>query len=439
MTGGVSMRSKIFRMPLWQQVLLALLAGVLVGLFFKSQIAAGIMTPDDAAMFKFLGTLFINLIKMVVVPLVFFALIYGITNLGEGQNFSRVATKAVAAFLTTACFAVVIGLVTGGILKPGEGLTIDLAQFADKIPPQAHAAPQSLGDLLMGFIPTNAIGAMAEANILQVVVFALFTGFTLNLMRVKCAQLIKMCHEMAHLTFKMIELVVRLSPLGVFGFISWLVGTQGYDMLKSLGMLVAAVVIACIAQYLIFGLLILIVGGISPLPFYRKMIEPQTLAFSTSSSKATLTTAMRVLHERLGVSKSSTNFVLPLGASINMDGTAIYLGICAMFTAQATGTVLEWHHYLTLILTCTVASIGAAGIPSGSLIFMGMVLSSVGLPIETIGIIIGIDRILDMLRTTINITGDAAITLVIDASEGTLDKRLYASDEPRPPELSESA
>jgi Na+/H+-dicarboxylate symporter len=424
----IRMRSRILSMPLWQQVVLALIAGVLVGLFFKQEIALGNMTLEDAGMFKFLGTLFINLIKMVVVPLVFFALIYGITNLGEGQNFSRVALKAIVTFLTTAGFAVVIGLTMGNLFQPGLGLTIDPTQFADKVPEQAHAAPEGLGGLLMGFIPTNAIGAMAEANILQVVVFAIFTGFVLNTMRDRCAQVISISHEMAHVTFKMIELIVRLSPLGVFGFISWLVGTQGFDMLKSLGMLVVCVVSACVVQYLIFGIMIMAFGRLSPMPFYRKMVETQMLAFSTSSSKATLTTAMRVLNERLGVSRSSTNFVLPLGASINMDGTAIYLGICATFTAQAFGMHLDWHHYLTLIITCTIASIGAAGIPSGSIIFMGMVLSSVGLPIETIGMIIGIDRILDMLRTTINITGDAAITLIVDATEDTIDRDVYYSE-----------
>lgn len=411
------------RFPLWQQVIVALLLGIAVGMFFKHEITLGVMTKDDAEMFKPLGIIFIDLIKMVVIPLVFFALVFGITNLGNEQNFSRIAGKAVAAFLTTAAFAVVIGLAAGGLFHPGVGLTIDPAQFVGVMP--AAKAPTGFGELLMGFIPTNAIGAMAEGNILQVVVFSIFTGVTLNLVRDKVPELIRFCHQGATLTFKMIELIVKLSPFGVFGFISWLVATQGLDILKSLGMLVVAVVAACLFQYVLFGLLILIVGRVSPMPFYRKMVEAQALAFATSSSKATLTTAMRVLQERLGVSKGSTNFVLPLGASINMDGTAIYLGICAMFTAQAFGIQLGWSQYFTLILTCTVASIGAAGIPSGSLIFMGMVLSSVGLPIETIGMIMGIDRVLDMLRTTINITGDAAITLVVDASENTLDKEAY--------------
>ena len=171
----------------------------------------------------------------------------------------------------------------------------------------------------------------------------------------------------------------------------------------------------------------MIFARLSPLPFYRKILFTQSIAFSTSSSKATLSTAMSQLQQKMGVSKTNSNFLMPLGVCINMDGTAIYLGICALFFAQAYGIDLTYHNYLMLILTCTFGSIGAAGIPSGSIIFMGMVLSSVNLPIEGIGIILGIDRVLDMIRTTINITGDSAITLIVDKSEGGLDKKAYYS------------
>ena len=176
-----------------------------------------------------------------------------------------------------------------------------------------------------------------------------------------------------------------------------------------------------------FGLLILVFARISPLPFYRKILFTQSIAFATSSSKATLSTAINQLQEKMGVSKVNSNFLMPLGVCVNMDGTAIYLGICALFFSQAYGMDLTTGNYLMLVLTCTLGSIGAAGIPSGSIIFMGMVLNSVGLPIEGIGIILGVDRILDMIRTTINITGDTAITLIIDKSEGMLDEKVYNS------------
>lgn len=409
------MATNPLKWKLWQQVLMGMALGI----------AAGFIFGEEASYLKIFGTIFITLIKMVIVPLVFFALIYGITNLADTANVTRVATKGIIAFITTALFAVVIGLVLGSIFRPGVGVHLDAALGLEGIP-QAQR-PGGLVDLLLGAIPSNSIEAMATGNILQVVVFAMFTGVVLNMCREKCKNLIVICHESAVLVFRMIELIVKISPIGVFGFMAWLVGTQGMDIIITLSELVLTVLAACLLQYLLFGLLIKIVTGLTPMPFYRKMVEPQMLAFSTTSSKAALTTTMRTLHEKLGVSQSSVNFILPLGASINLDGTAIYLGICAVFFAQAAGITLQWHDYLVLMFTCTVASIGAAGIPSGSLIFMTMVLNSVGLPLEGIGIIVGIDRVLDMFRTTINITGDAAITTIIDHTEGKLDKEKYLS------------
>ncbi len=398
---------------LWKQVVLGMALGI----------AAGFIFGEDAAFLKIFGTLFITLIKMVIVPLVFFALIYGITNLADVANIARVATKGILAYISTGLFAVVIGLVMGSIFRPGVGVHLDAALGLEGIP-QAER-PGGLLDLLIGAIPSNSIQAMAEGNILQVVVFAMFTGVVLNLCREKCQNLITVCHESAVLVFRMIEIIVKVSPIGVFGFMAWLVGTQGMDIIITLTELVITVIIACAIQYVLFGVFIKTVTGLSPMPFYRKMVEPQLLAFSTTSSKAALTTTMRTLHEKMGVSQSSVNFILPLGASINLDGTAIYLGICAVFFAQAAGITLEWHDYIVLMFTCTIASIGAAGIPSGSLIFMSMVLHSVGLPLEGIGLIVGIDRILDMFRTTINITGDAAITAIIDHTEGKMDVEKY--------------
>lgn len=411
---------KFFQLSLWKQVVIGMLLGI----------ATGLILGEDAVMVKPFGTVFINLIKMVVVPLIFFALISGITSMGEGQNFTRVGVKGIFAYLSTAAFAVVIGLVAGNIFQPGVGVTLDLTGHAPSPHPLPQAsAPPSVSELLLGLIPTNAFRAMVDDHFLQVIVFAIFTGITLNVMGESSKQVKSFAQECAKVTFKMIETIVKLAPFGVFGFISWVVGTQGLEVIKSLIMLVVTVLSACLFQYLLFGVIIAVFGRISPLPFYRKILEAQALAFATSSSKATLTTAMRVLQERMGVSKTNTNFLMPLGACINMDGTAIYLGICALFFAQAAGVTLSMYDYGMLLLTCTLGSIGAAGIPSGSIIFMGMVLGSIGLPLEGIGIILGVDRILDMVRTTINITGDSAITLIVDSSEKTLDKdRYYAPD-----------
>lgn len=403
-------------MKLWQQVLLGLILGVI----------AGLTLGQNAESLKILGTVFINLIKMVIVPLIFFALLSGITSMNGQGNFTRVGIKGFSAYILTAMFAVCIGIVAGIIFEPGKG--VDLHSILDTgnvVADTAIATPPTIGEFLLGLITTNPIRSMASDQFLQIIIFSIFTGIVINLVGEKAKPVRDLIQSASLVTFKMIELIVRLAPIGVFGFISWVIGTQGTEILQALAKLIVAVLSACVFQYFIFGLLILIIARISPLPFYRKILVTQSLAFATSSSKATLSTALNQLQERMGVSKTNSNFLLPLGVCINMDGTAIYLGICALFFSQAYGIDLTYQNYMMLILTCTLGSIGAAGIPSGSIIFMGMVLTSVGLPIEGIGIILGVDRILDMVRTTINITGDSAITLIVDKSEGSLDEKLY--------------
>lgn len=399
---------------LWVQVIIGLVLGVTAGIVFK----------EEAEGLKILGKIFIKLIKMVIVPLIFFALLSGITSIAEGQDFKSLGIKGFASYMFTAMFAVIIGLVTGVIFKPGEG--VDLSALSSGATPTATTPPSAM-EFLLNLIPSNPVEAMASGNFLQLIVFTIFTGVTINLIGDKARAAKQVIDSSAQIMFQMIGAIVKLAPYGVFGFIASVVGTQGIEVLESLGKLIVAVMAACVFQYIIFGVMLLFIGRVNPIPFYKKMVFTQSLAFATSSSKATLSTAMEQLQTRLGVSRTSTNFLLPLGACINMDGTAIYLGIVAVFFAQAFGVTLETHDYLMLVLTCTLGSIGAAGIPSGSIIFMGMVLTSVGLPLEGIALILGIDRILDMVRTTINITGDSTITLMVDSTEGTLDEKLYYS------------
>ncbi len=404
-------------MKLWQQVLIGLILGII----------AGIVLGEKAAGLKIFGTIFISLIKMVIMPLIFFALLSGITSMHGHGNFTRVGIKGFSAYILTAIFAVIIGLTAGTIFQPGAGVDLHAILETSAQPSVAIAAktPPTISEFLIGLIPTNPINAMASDNFLQIIIFSIFTGIVINMLGDKSKALKEIIYSASQVTFKMIEIIIKLAPLGVFGFISWVIGTQGMDILTALAKLIVAVLAACTFQYVVFGLMILVFARLSPLPFYRKILLTQSLAFATSSSKATLSTAMTQLQEKLGVSKTNSNFLMPLGVCINMDGTAIYLGICALFFAQAYGIDLTHQNYLMLILTCTLGSIGAAGIPSGSIIFMGMVLTSVGLPIEGIGIILGVDRILDMVRTTINITGDSAITLIVDKTEGALDEKLY--------------
>lgn len=400
------------KLKLWQQVLIGLVGGIVFGLVFK----------EDAAVVKPIGTVFINMIMMCVVPLIFFSLISGITGMKDPKALGRVGLKATFAFLTTVAFAICIGLAVVNVLHPGVG--VDLQLSAVPIQPAAEQQ-QSIVETFVNIVPKNAIGAMAEGHILQVVFFAIFVGITLTLMGKEGEKLVDLAHSSAKLMFRIIGYVVRLSPYGVFALIATVVGTQGVEVIYSLIKLVGTVVLACGIQYLFFGVFIAVFARISPLPFYRKSLDYQALAFSTSSSKATLPTTMAVLNEKMGVSKDSTSFVLPLGASINMDGTALYMGICAVFIAQAIGVQLSLHDYVILIFTCTIGSIGAAGYPGGAMAMMGVVLTALHLPAEGLALILGVDRVLDMLRTTINITGDATITLIVDKSEGKLDEIAY--------------
>jgi len=407
-------------MKLWQQVLIGLVLGIISGFVLK----------EKAADLKIFGTVFISLIKMVIVPLIFFALLSGITSMHGQGNFTRIGIKGFSAYILTAIFAVLIGLAAGHFFQPGAGVDLSsILQTNGQPAVLANKTPPSITEFLIGLIPTNPIHAMATDNFLQIIIFSIFTGIVINTVGEKARPLKEFIYSASQVSFKMIEIIIKLAPLGVFGFIAWVIGTQGTDILEALAKLIIAVLSACAFQYLIFGLMILFFARISPIPFYKKILLTQSLAFATSSSKATLSTAMSQLQDRMGVSKTNSNFLLPLGVCINMDGTAIYLGICALFFAQAYGIDLTYQNYLMLVLTCTLGSIGAAGIPSGSIIFMSMVLTSVNLPIEGIGIILGVDRILDMVRTAINITGDSAITLIVDKTEGGLDEKIYYSKE----------
>jgi Na+/H+-dicarboxylate symporter len=416
MAGADVKEFTIFGLKMWQQVLIGLMLGILTGFILK----------EDAAPLKTVGTIFIDLIKMVVVPLIFLALVSGITSMGDGANFKRVGLKGLGAYLATATFAVVIGISAGLLFQPGKGLHVNIEEFAGNLPAAAtDTPPPSVIEFLLHLIPTNIFEAFAEGHLLQVIVFSVIFGIVMNIMGEKAARPREIIQDFAAIIFRMIEYIVRLAPLAVFGFMAWSVGTQGVEIIRILINLVVAVLAACAFQYALFGVLIIIFTRLNPIHFYRKLATTQLMAFSTSSSKATLTTAMREVQTKLGVSEQSAHFLLPLGACINMDGTAIYLGICALFFAQLFGVELQLADYAVLLLTCTLGSIGAAGIPSGSIIFMGMVLHSVGLPIEGIGLLLGIDRVLDMVRTTINITGDCAITMIVDHTEATLDETVY--------------
>jgi Na+/H+-dicarboxylate symporter len=402
-------------MKLWHKVTLGLVFGLIFGVYL----------PQYVETIKPIGTIFLRLIKMIIIPLIFLSLVSGLTSVKDPSSLGRVGMKSVFAYVGTTFFAVIFGLGVANILRPGDGVIIDFGV------PQARITSGkefNLAEFLINIVPSNIFESFANAELLQVVFFSVFTGFIINTMGSAADPVRDIVSSAAKIVLKMISKIVELSPYGAFALTAWVVGTQGLDVMISLSKLVFAVTIAMVFQYFIFGIIIVAFCRISPIPFYKKSLEYQLIALSTGSSKASLSTTMQVCRQRLGVSESSTSFVLPLGASINMDGFAINLGLTTVFFAQMMGITLNFSDYMVIILTSTLGSMGGAGIPGASLIMLPMVLTSVNIPIEGVAIIAGIDRVLDLLRAAINITGDATITLVIDCSEGNLDKEVYHAD-----------
>jgi len=401
-------------MKLWQKVIIGLILGIAFGIYFPNYVH--FLTP--------IGQIFMRLISMVIFPLIFFSLVSGITGTKNSSSLGRLGIKAIGAFFTTTLFAVSFGLIVALIMKPGMGLSVELPH---SVISDGESTDFSLIKLIVNIVPNNIIESFASGALLQIVFFSIFTGICINSIGKTAEPIKELFQAMFQLILKMISIVIQFSPYGAFALTAWTIGTNGVEVLLGLSKLAIAVAIAMFLQYLIFGLMIIVFARISPIPFYKKSIEYQLLGFSTSSSKASLATTMRICREDLGISETSTSFVLPLGASMNMDGFAINLSLTTVFFAQMYGVILTPHDYLMIIITSTVGSIGGAGIPGASLIMIPMVLSSVGLPIEGIALLAGIDRILDMLRTAINITGDATVTIIVDASEKTLDKEKYYS------------
>jgi Na+/H+-dicarboxylate symporter len=391
---------------------LGLILGVIAGFYISA---------DILIKFHPIGTVFLNLIKMIIGPLILFSLVSGITSISDPKILGRLGIKSLISFLITTVFAVMFSIVVGNVFRPGEGTMIQLGEL-----PEMQESKFNIGDFLVKIFPDNPIDPFLSGNTLQIVFMATFIGVIIN--KLEDNDSIKdFFQKSTKLIFRMIAAIIELSPYAAFALISYLVASQGFEVLYSLSKLVGVVTVAMIAQYLIYGVMILIFCRISPMPFYRKSLEYQVLAFSTSSSKATLPTTMEVCRKNLGISEVSTAFVLPLGAAMNMNGLAINLGITAIFFSQVLGMPMSLEDYIILTFTATIGSIGAAGVPGGSIIMLPMVLSSVGLPIEGVAVLAGIDRIMDMMRTTINITGDVAVTMIVDHNEGTFNKKVYDS------------
>ncbi|WP_096740171.1 dicarboxylate/amino acid:cation symporter [Pseudoalteromonas atlantica] len=401
------------KMALWLKILIGMIAGII----------AGMLLGNNAEYIKPIGQLFISAIKMLIVPLIFCSLIVGVTSMKDTTKMGRIGVKSIVFYLATTAVAISIGLGLGLLFEPGAGLNMVATTVAD-----AKPSP-TLVDTIVGLVPKNPVGSLASGNILQIIVFALSLGIALNLIGEKGEPASKMFESLADAMYKLTELVMKLAPYGVFALMAWVSGKYGLDVLLPLIKVIGLVYLGCIIHVLVLGGgFVGLLGKLNPQRFYKGIIEAQIIAFTTTSSSGTLPASIKCATQNLGVSRTVSSFVLPVGATINMDGTALYQGVLALFIAQAFGIDLTTTDYLTIIATATLASVGTAGVPGAGLIMLSLVLTTVGLPLEGIAIVAGIDRILDMARTTINVTGDLMVTLLIGKSEGELDETLYNQD-----------
>ena len=397
------MKQLLKNLGLW--ILVAMVAGV----------AVGVAMGEESAMFKPLGTLFIQLIKMLVVPLVAISIISGAASLGSSRSAGKIGVASIGYILLTTVVSIIIAIGAGLIFKPGSGLSVE--SIGALIPQGADAGTAtelSFWDTVIGMIPANPIQAFAEGNILQIIVFGLFLGFGIAaLSEEKRTRVTNGLNYLLEALVWCIGKVMWVAPIGVFGLMAEAMGTFGFDiLLKVINLLwvdlIAVVVMGCVA----YPLTIMFLSRVSVKDFFKAMVRPQIVAFSTASSMATLPVTMGAC-DKMGVSKEVTGFVVPLGATINMTGNAIYYTLVAMFFAQIYGIELGVAQYVAIAVTASLGSIGQAGVPGPTLMVVAVLLAA-GIPIEGLPLLYALDRIFDMIRTVLNITGDAACAVVTD-------------------------
>lgn len=404
------------KFSLTTKIFIGLALGIIVGLFLQP-------VPDIASNYiKPFGTLFLNMIKLIIVPLVFSSLIVGTCSLDDVRKLGRIGGKTVAYYMFTTAFAVTIGLIMANIFNVGAGFSIPTDAEVE-----IAAAPNVI-DTLLNIIPSNPLKALVEGNMLQIIAFAIIIGIGIIGIGEKGKVLFNFFDSFAEVTYKIIGAIMHYAPIGVFALITPVVAVNGPSVLLPLLKLILVVYAGCILHALLtYSSTVKFIAKANPVKFFKGIAPAMVFSYTTASSSGTLPITMKRAEENLGVPKSITSFVLPLGATINMDGTAIYQGVCAIFIAQVYGIDLSLGAQLTIILTATLASIGTAGVPGAGMIMLGMVLQSVGLPMEGIALIAGVDRILDMARTCVNVTGDASCAVIVAATEGELDREIYNS------------
>ena len=416
-------------MQLSTKILVGMSAGIIVGLLFN---ALGGSDPDESVLitwiveniFDVIGQIFVVSLKLLVVPLVFFSLVCGSASMGEDIKMGQVAIKTILLYLLTTAIAVSIALLVANIVDPGVGIntgTID--SFEVKTAP-------SVKEVLIGIFPDNPFRAMVDGNMLQIIVFAILVGVAILKTGDSGKTVLRGCVLINEVIMKMVFMLINLAPYGVFCLLAKLFTREGFSAIVNLAIYFSTIVfVLSFHAAVIYSAILYILTGLNPLKLFKNMRPAMLFAFSTSSSNATIPVTLTTARNRLGADNSIASFTIPLVATVNMDGTAIMQGIATVFIAQAYGLELSMIQYVSVVATATLASIGTAGVPGVGLITLAMVLQQVGLPVEGIGLIIGVDRLLDMLRTVVNISGDGMVTTVVASSEKRLDRAVFNSSE----------
>lgn len=396
-------------MKLWVKILIGLFLGVIVGIILQ----------ENAVALRPIGTLFLNMVNMIIVLMILSSMIVGITSIHDPARLGKLGIKTVLVYVTTTLIAISIALIFAKLTSFGKALSLSQSMLLSE-------EPLSIGQILISIVPSNPIAAMAKGEILQVIVFAVFLGIAINLSKEKGKCLLDFFRSLSDVMYRFTTLVMSFSPIGVFALTAVVVGTFGLKLIFPLIKFLGAYYFACgVHFFLCYGSLLRIFSGLKLIPFFKGMTDAIVIAFSTCSSVATLPVALHCAQENLGASKSISNFVLPLGLTMNMNGGAIYQAMGALFIADAYGIVLPFQGYVTLVLMTIFSAIGTAGIPGGGFIMLSAVLTSVGLPLEGLALLAGIDRLRDMMTTVLNILGDAAVTVFIAKSEKELDEKKY--------------
>ena len=408
-------------MSLTSKILIGMSSGLLVGSFIS------FLGLEDNQYFKiylidgFLyigGQIFISLLKLMVVPLVFFSLTSGVSSFDQNLSLGRIASKTFGLYLITTAIAISIGLALAVFFNPGNNLNLETS-ISLSIPDSPN-----IKDIILGIIPSNPIKAMAEGNMLQIIVFSIFFGIAIRSLGDSVKLIRDSVNNITDIILKLVLFIINVAPYGIFCLMSVLFAEKGITVLGDLSFYFFVVVFALLLHgFLTYSLFLVLFVKVNPLKFFNKIKSLMLFAFSTSSSNATIPVTLKTVVDDIGVSRKIASFTVPLGATINMDGTAIMQGVATVFIANAYSIDLSFADYLMVILIATLASIGTAGVPGVGLIMLAMVLNQVGLPVEGIALIIGVDRLLDMLRTVVNVTGDSTISTIVANSENQLEQR----------------